>query len=143
LQELASCADIVANLEEYAVLTDILLALQNKSTLLLTAYWDNLHMLPRQLIGPSIPAYEAFLDLLEGAEAACNQHRRQHINRQPVQTRARALHVYHEYVPDIQWPVDKTILIYSYVQIDNVLKTFGENNIGLSDALNRLGGYYC
>jgi hypothetical protein len=144
MRELAFCADAVADMEEYAALGDILLALRGQdldrhgdiSTTLLTAYWSHLHLLPRSLVGPSITAYEAFLDHLEGAEAACALGQQLRSGTPPP---ARALHVFPEYLPDIWWPVDKTIIIFSYVQIDSVLKTFGENNMGLSDALNKLG----
>lgn len=137
-EQLISCADTVAGLAEYAVLSDIFAALGRDNSTFLSAYLGHLHLLPRSLVGPSLAAYEAFLDHLEGAEMACSQARHGYYSSE----HARALHVFPEYLPDIQWPTDKTIVIYSYVQIDSVLSTFGENNMGLSDALEKLGMYY-
>ena len=133
IQQLLTCREKIAEIEEYAVLSDILSALGNSTTTLLTAYLDHLHLLPRPLVGPSLAAYEAFLDHLEGAEEMCAR------ARQGDEQTMRALHVFPAYSPDIQWPSDKTLIIFSYVQIDNVLNTFGENNMGLSDALEKLG----
>jgi hypothetical protein len=132
-QQLCSCINYVASSEDYLVLTDILEFLSRGNVSLYEAYSSNMYMLPTALKGPRITAYEAFLDLVEGAENACI------LTRENIALVVPALHVYPEYRPTARWPSDKTIIIFNYAQIDTARKTFGENNLGLSDALNKLG----
>ena len=70
-RRLSSCVDFVPDDEEHSVVREIMSSLQDESTTLLDAYLNHLHLLPRTMVGPSIVAYEAFLDHIEESEKDC------------------------------------------------------------------------
>ena len=136
LKTLSSCPSFLHRIDKYSLLGDIFLSLEPDDASLLHAYWKNLQFLPQSLIGPSFYAYEAFLDIVEEAETVCMQNREDNED----DFTEYALHVHRDYNPEVTWPSDKTVIIFNYMQIDNVRRTFGENYMGLSNALDKLGG---